>query len=50
MEWPMILIVILAIFLFIKIISKFVKLAIGVVIIAIIAYYLLGIDNAMVIF
>lgn len=50
MEWPMIIIVILAIFLFIKVISKLVRVAIGVAILAIIAYYLLGTENAMIIF
>lgn len=50
MDWPIIIIVILAIFLFIKIISKLVRIAIGVVILATLAYYLLGMENALIMF
>lgn len=48
MEWPMILLIIIGIFLFIKVISKLVRIIIGVAIIAMIAYFFLSMDLGMI--
>ncbi|WP_169819117.1 hypothetical protein [Anaerobacillus arseniciselenatis] len=50
MDWPIIIIVILAIFLFIKVISKLVRILIGVGILAAIVYFFLSLDLAMIMF
>ncbi|WP_161568138.1 hypothetical protein [Anaerobacillus alkaliphilus] len=50
MDWTMILLIILGIFLFIKVISKLVRILIGVALIAVIAYFVLSMDIAMVMF
>lgn len=41
MDWPIIIVVILAIFLFIKVISKIVRILIGVAILATIVYFVM---------
>lgn len=48
MDWQTIIIVILAIFLFIKVISKLVRLIIGVAIIGLIAYFVLNMNVALI--
>ncbi len=50
LDWPIIIIVILAIFLFIKVISKLVRILIGVGILAAIVYFFLSLDLAMIMF
>jgi hypothetical protein len=50
MEWPMILLIILGIFLFIKVISKLVRIIIGVALLAIIAYFVFSMDLGMISF
>ncbi|QOY35723.1 hypothetical protein AWH56_024175 [Anaerobacillus isosaccharinicus] len=50
MEWPMIFLVIIGIFLFIKVISKLIRIVIGIALLAIIAYYVFSIDLTMVMY
>lgn len=50
MDWPIILLVIFGIFLFVKVISKLVRILIGVSVLAIIVYFVLSMDIGMTMF
>ncbi|MCT8138151.1 hypothetical protein H1D32_10535 [Anaerobacillus sp. CMMVII] len=50
MEWPILLLVIVGIFLFIKVISKIVRIIIVVALLAMIVYFVSSMDFAMIMF
>ncbi len=50
MDWTIILFIILGVFLFIKVISKLVRIIIGIGIIVAIGYFILSMDLSMVMF